>query len=47
MFGALGYFVKHLEREKFGEITVKGLPAGAYRKLAYSEIEKIYKTYGD
>ena len=47
MFGALGYFVKHLEREKFGEITVKGLPAGAYRKLAYSEIEKIYKTYGN
>ena len=46
MFGALGYFVKHLERERFGEITAKGLPVGAYRKLPYSEIENIYKTYG-
>lgn len=46
MFGALGYFVKHLERESFGGITVKGLPVGTYRKLAFSEIEKIYKTYG-
>lgn len=46
MFGALGYFVKQLERDSFGEITVKGIPTGAYRKLAYSEIEKFYKTYG-
>ncbi len=46
MFVTLGYFVNHLERENFGGINVKGMPPGAYRKMAYSEIERIYKEYG-
>jgi 23S rRNA pseudouridine2605 synthase len=46
MFGTLGYFVDRLERVSFGGFTVKGMPPGSYRKLAYSEIEKVYKDYG-
>jgi 23S rRNA pseudouridine2605 synthase len=46
MFGALGYFVDKLDRESFGGITAKGLPSGAYKKMAFSEVEKIYKEYG-
>ncbi len=46
MFDALGYFVKHLDRESFGEVTVRDIPVGAYRKLSFVEIEKLYKTYG-
>jgi 23S rRNA pseudouridine2605 synthase len=46
MFGALGYFVDKLDRESFGGITAKGLPVGAYKKMAYAEVEKIYKEYG-
>ena len=45
MFAALGYFVDQLERISFGNFTVKGLPIGGYRKLSFSEIEKIYETY--
>ncbi len=46
MFGTLGYFVDHLERESFGGIDIKGMPVGSYKKLPYSEVEKIYKHYG-
>lgn len=46
MFSALGYFVDQLERISFGNFTVKGIPAGGYRKLSYSEIEKVYETFG-
>lgn len=46
MFGTLGYFVDRLERVSFADFNVKGLPPGAFRKLAFSEIEKFYKEYG-
>ena len=45
MFGKLGYFVKTLDRKSFGGLTSSGLRIGEYRKIAYSEIQKIYKSY--
>jgi len=46
MFGALGYHVEELERIRFGTFTVQNLPRGSYRKLSYTEIQNVYKTYG-
>lgn len=46
MFGSLGYFVVGLERIRFGIFSTKNLPIGSYKKLSYTEIEKVYKTYG-
>lgn len=45
MFEILGYRVTVLERIMFGPFDVEGLPSGSYRKLSYSEIENVYKTY--
>lgn len=45
MFSALGYFVDQLERIRFGNFTVKGIPIGGYRKLSFSDIEKVYETF--
>ena len=45
MFGAVGHYVKRLERVNFGGFEVRGMPPGSYRKISYSEIEKFYKTY--
>lgn len=46
MFAALGYFVDQLERTSFGYFNVKGMPAGGYKKLSFTEIQKVYDTYG-
>ncbi|MGK9369047.1 pseudouridine synthase [Melioribacter sp. Ez-97] len=45
MFGQLGYFVKSLERVKFGIFTVEKLPYGYYREITPEEIEKVYRLY--
>lgn len=47
MFSALGYFVDQLERISYGNFNVKGIPPGGYRKLSFSEIQKVYETYGN
>lgn len=41
MFSSVGYRVNDLERESFGGISTKGLRQGEYKRLAYSEIEKL------
>ncbi|MEJ5350112.1 MAG: pseudouridine synthase [Melioribacteraceae bacterium] len=46
MFGALGYHVEELERIRFGPFTIQNLPKGSYKKLSYTEIQNVYKTYG-
>ncbi|MEG8947405.1 pseudouridine synthase [Rosettibacter firmus] len=46
MFEVLGYRVESLERIRFGPFTIKNLPEGYYRKLSYTEIQEVYKTYG-
>lgn len=46
MFGVLGYHVEELERTRFGTFTIQNLPIGSYRKLSYTEIQNLYKTYG-
>lgn len=43
MFYTLGYTVKKLDRVNYGGFHVKGIPVGAYRKLSFSEIEKLLK----
>jgi 23S rRNA pseudouridine2605 synthase len=45
MFSSLGYFVDKLERTSFGSFTVKGIPIGAYKKLSYVEVKRIYDEY--
>ncbi|HOI30115.1 MAG TPA: pseudouridine synthase [Melioribacteraceae bacterium] len=45
MFEIIGYRVTNLERISYGIFNVKEIPAGSYRKLDLSEIEKVYKTY--
>lgn len=40
LFEALGYFVKRLERVKFGHISKKGLALGAWRRLATHEVAR-------
>lgn len=45
MFEIIGYRVTSLERISYGIFNVKEMPAGSYRKLDLSEIEKVYKTY--
>lgn len=46
MFHMLGYYVEALERTTFGPYEVKDIKTGLYKKLSYTEIEKIYKLYG-
>ncbi|MCB0731531.1 MAG: rRNA pseudouridine synthase [Ignavibacteriae bacterium] len=41
MFDSLGYFVKELNRIRFGEITLKGLNKGEYRVMSPKEIKQI------
>ncbi|WP_288770851.1 pseudouridine synthase [uncultured Sneathia sp.] len=43
MFEVLGYFVKSLKRVKVGELTLKNLEVGKYRKLTKDEIEYLKK----
>lgn len=43
MFEVLGYFVKSLKRIKVGELTLKNLEVGKYRKLTKDEIEYLKK----
>lgn len=43
MFEVLGYFVKSLKRVKVGELTLKNLEVGKYRKLIKDEIEYLKK----
>ncbi len=45
MFEILGYNVTSLERISYGIFDVNDIPAGNYKKLSYSEIENVYKTY--
>jgi pseudouridine synthase len=41
MFASLGYKVKDLKRIRFGNMTLKNLRSGEYRRLSAAEIEKI------
>ena len=43
MFNALGYDVKTLERINFGGVTAKDVPKGKYRKLSYTEVQRLMK----
>ena len=43
MFETLGYEVKNLKRVKIGELTLKDLEVGKYRKLTKEEIEYLKK----
>ena len=43
MFNSLGYEVTSLDRVRFGDFTVEHLPLGKYRKLSYTEIQKLVK----
>ena len=38
MFETLGYTVKSLKRVKVGELTLKGIDVGKYRKMTQDEI---------
>jgi len=40
----LGYKVKVLKRTKIGNITIKGLPLGAYKKLSKAQLAYLKKT---
>ncbi len=41
MFSSVGYRVNELERESFGGISTRGLRQGEYKRLSFSEIEKL------
>jgi 23S rRNA pseudouridine2605 synthase len=41
MLAAVGHKVRELTRVKFGPLTLKGLPLGAYRQLTPREIEQL------
>jgi 23S rRNA pseudouridine2605 synthase len=43
-FARLGYKVRELKRIKIGNLTVKGLQTGAYRRLTKSEVEYLYRA---
>lgn len=43
MFEVLGYTVKNLKRVKVGELTLKDLAVGKYRKLTNEEVEYLKK----
>lgn len=42
MFEAVGYEVKHLKREEFAGVNLKGLVEGSYRPLTIHEIKVLY-----
>ena len=44
MMARLGYKVRDLVRIKFGPLSIKSLPAGAYRKLTFRELAKLRPT---
>lgn len=46
MFGALGYFVKHLKRINYAGLSLKGLAPYQYRKLSHHEVKNIVEKYG-
>ena len=46
MFNKLGYNVISLERKSFAGIRTD-IPVGSYRKLSYSEINGVFKQYGN
>lgn len=44
MFARVGYKVKALKRSQIGNISIKGMRLGAYKKLTPSQIAYLYKT---
>ncbi len=46
MFTVLGYKVHYLHRVAYGNITVKGLPRGAWRLLTRAEVSQLKQTVG-
>lgn len=42
MFEAVGYEVKHLKRDEFAGINLKGLTEGMYRSLTIHEVKVLY-----
>jgi 23S rRNA pseudouridine2605 synthase len=45
MFGTLSYNVIKLNRKRFAGI-IADIPAGSYRKLTQTEVERLFKDYG-
>lgn len=42
-FARLGYKVRELKRIQIGNLTVKGLQSGAYRRLTKSQVDYLYR----
>ncbi len=47
MCEAIGYPVMKLRRVMFGDLTLDGLPLGAYRDLTEAEVANLYSQLGD
>jgi 23S rRNA pseudouridine2605 synthase len=45
-FARIGYKVQHLHRTNIGNISIKGVPAGGYKKLSKSQIQYLKNKTG-
>jgi 23S rRNA pseudouridine2605 synthase len=44
MFASIGYKVKALKRSQIGNLTLKGIGVGSYKKLTKSQVAYLYKA---